>query len=105
MVLGNFSNLNLRKDKGALWENFLISERKKQNVYKSSFSSMYFWRTNQQQEVDLVEEKDGVITGFELKWNAKNNTRLSKTFVEAYNAESVIIDRTNFREFVVLQQT
>jgi predicted AAA+ superfamily ATPase len=103
MILGNFSSLDLRQDKGALWENFLISERKKQNLYKNSFAKMYFWRTKQQQEVDLVEEMDGFLTGFELKWNAKKNIRLPKTFTETYSAASVIIDRTNFREFVVIK--
>ena len=102
MVLGNFQDLSLRQDKGALWENFLISERMKQNTYKNTFSRMYFWRTKQQQEVDLVEEKDGVLTGFEIKWNAKKTTRLSKTFVETYNAESEIIDRSNFRQLAVI---
>lgn len=102
IVLGNFSDLSLRQDKGALWENFLISERKKQNIYKNTFSRMYFWRTKQQQEIDLVEEKDGILTGFEFKWKAKQNIRLSKTFVEAYNANSEIIDKSNFRKFVVI---
>lgn len=54
MVLGSFNSLELRQDTGALWENFLISERLKQNIYKEKFTKMYFWRTKQQQEVDLV---------------------------------------------------
>ncbi|MBE9511150.1 MAG: ATP-binding protein [Bacteroidetes bacterium] len=103
MVLGNFNSLDLRQDKGALWENFLISERKKQNIYKNSFAKMFFWRTKQQQEVDLVEEKEGILTGFEFKWNAKKNARLPKTFIEAYNANAEIIDKHNFREFVVIK--
>ncbi len=100
MVIGNFNSLELRQDKGALWENFLISERKKQNIYKNTFTRMYFWRTRQQQEVDFVEEKDGIITGYEFKWKANKRTKLPKTFTEAYNAKSVIIDRNNFRDFV-----
>ena len=101
MIIGNFSPLDLRVDKGALWENFLISERRKQNLYKDTFARMYFWRTKQQQEVDFVEEKDGQITGFEFKWNNKK-TKLPKTFIEAYHAKGHIIDRKNFREFVVI---
>ena len=61
---------------------------------------MYFWRTKQQQEVDLVEEENGIITGFEFKWNAKKKIKLPKTFVNEYNAKEIIIDRTNFRTFV-----
>jgi predicted AAA+ superfamily ATPase len=102
MVLGNFQDLSLRQDKGVLWENFLISERRKQNIYKNTFTRMYFWRTKQQQEIDLVEEKDGALTGFEIKWNARNTKRLSKTFVETYKAETEIIDRSDFRRFAVI---
>ncbi len=101
MIIGNFGPLNLRIDKGALWENFLVSERRKQNLYKDTFASMYFWRTKQQQEVDFVEEKDGQIKGFEFKWNKKKQ-KLPNSFIEAYQAESQIIGRDNFREFVKL---
>ena len=103
MVIGNFSSLDLRKDKGALWENFLISERVKQLNYKQSLAKYYFWRTKQQQEVDFVEELNGNIIGYEFKWKAKKNTRLPITFTNAYDAESRIIDRSNFRDFVAGQ--
>lgn len=102
MVIGNFSPLDLRQDKGALWENFLISERLKQNLYKNTFAGSYFWRTKQQQEIDFVEEKDGKITGWEFKWRSKTAVRLSRTFTETYKADSRIIDRSNFREFVII---
>ena len=102
MIIGNFNPLELRSDKGALWENFLISERVKQIEYKQSLARIYFWRTKQQQEVDFVEEKSGKIYGYEFKWNKKRNTTLSKTFTKTYNAESVVIDKENFREFVVI---
>ncbi len=101
MIIGNFSSLDLRIDKGALWENFLVSERRKQNLYKNTFAKMYFWRTKQQQELDFVEEKDGQITGFEFKWNDKK-TKIPKTFVENYKAGIRMIDRKNFRTFVSL---
>ncbi len=100
MIIGSFNSLALRTDVGALWENFLISERKKQNVYKSTFARMYFWRTKQQQEVDFVEEKDGKIYGFEFKWKAKSKIKLPETFVKTYKAETKIIDRNNFRDFI-----
>lgn len=103
MIIGNFNPIELRTDKGALWENFLIAERIKQIEYKQSLASTYFWRTKQQQEVDFVEEESGKITGFEFKWNRKKNTKLPKTFVEAYDAESRVIDKNNFREFVIMK--
>lgn len=102
MILGNFTPLALRQDKGALWENFLIAERLKQHSYKNTNTKMYFWRTKQQQEVDLVEEQNGIITGFEFKWSAKKKVRLPKTFVNEYNAKEEIIDRTNFRKFTTI---
>ncbi len=102
MIIGNFNPIKLRTDLGALWENFLISERKKQNIYKSTFARMYFWRTKQQQEIDYVEEKDGKIYGFEFKWKVKSNLKLTATFTKTYQAETKIIDKDNFREFVII---
>ena len=100
VIIGNFNPLDLRQDTGGLWENFLISERLKQNKYKSTNAKMYFWRTKQQQEVDLVEEDNGVISGFEFKWNHKKQVRLPKTFVNEYNAKEILINKNNFREFI-----
>lgn len=102
MVIGNFNPLDLRTDKGALWEKFLISERMKQIEYKQSLARAYFWRTKQQQEVDFIKENSGKIIGYEFNWNKKKTTKLPKTFVESYNAESNVIDKENFREFVII---
>jgi len=102
MIIGNFNPLKLRTDVGALWENLLISERRKQNIYKETFARMYFWRTKQQQEIDFVEEKDGKIYGFEFKWKTKSKIRLPETFIKTYNAEAKVITRDNFREFVII---
>jgi len=99
-LIGNFTPFKLREDKGVLWENFLISERLKQNKYKERYTQMYFWRTKQQQEVDLVEVFDGKITGFEFKWKTKKNTKLPKTFTHTYKANEIIVDKNNFRDFV-----
>ncbi|MBS4013447.1 MAG: ATP-binding protein [Bacteroidetes bacterium] len=99
MIIGNFNPLELRVDKGALWENFLVSERRKQNLYKDTFSKMYFWRTKQQQEIDFVEENNGKIYGYEFKWNSKKSSFPLK-FIETYNAETFLINKDNFRSFV-----
>ncbi|UZO81021.1 ATP-binding protein [Aquimarina sp. ERC-38] len=104
MVIGNFTDISSRKDKGALWENFLISERIKQNTYKLTLAKPYFWRTSQQQEVDYVEEVSQQIYGYEFKWNPKKKGKLPKTFLNAYNAKSHIINRENFRNFVTIKQ-
>ncbi len=102
-IISNFTNLEFRQDKGVLWENFLIAERLKQNRYQETYAKMYFWRTKQQQEVDLVEIKDGKIAGFELKWKAKKNAKLPKTFIKNYQTDAFVVDKDNFRDFVMLQ--
>ena len=102
MIIGDFKPLNLRLDKGALWENFLVSERLKQNIYKDTFARIYFWRTQQQQEIDFVEEKEGEITAFEFKWKDKK-TKFPQKFLDAYNANGFVIDRDNFRDFVKIK--
>lgn len=103
MIIGNFDPFASRTDVGALWENFLVSERRKQNSYKSTFARTWFWRTKQQQEIDFVEEKGGKIFGFEFKWKARTKTKLSATFSRTYQATTKIIDRNNFRDFVILK--
>ncbi len=99
-VIGNFNAVANRNDIGALWENFLVSERKKRNAYLGSHSKSYFWRTTSQQEIDYLEEYDGGIHAYEFKWNPKAKCRFSKSFMESYGATSKKIDRLNFREFV-----
>jgi uncharacterized protein len=100
-IIQNFNPPELRNDMGALWENFLISERMKRNHYHEYFCNQYFWRTLQQQEIDYVEEKDGQIHGFEFKWNPKAKAKLPKSFVETYQAKTTVVTPENFRSFVV----
>ena len=102
MLLGNFNPLDLRADKGALWENFLMAERRKQHLYKDTFAKMYFWRTKQQQEIALVEEVNGEISAYEFKWKRKN-TKFPQRFIDAYRAKGIMVDRENFRSFVTIQ--
>jgi predicted AAA+ superfamily ATPase len=99
-VLGNFSNIELRKDKGALWENFLISERLKFNKYYRPGTKMYFWRTRQQQEIDLVEDYETNLYAYEFKWKRRNKMKIPKTFSNAYHADEKLIDISNYREFL-----
>ena len=102
-VIGGLQPLQNRNDTGALWENFLMSERRKLLQYRKKNADMYFWRTSQQQEIDYVEEEDGNLSAFEFKWNPKKKARFPKTFQNNYNATSQVITRNNFREFVILQ--
>lgn len=99
-VIQNFNPINLRNDIGALWENFLMTERMKRNHYHQYYCNCYFWRTKQQQEIDYVEESDGEIKGFEFKWNPKVKVKIPENFTKTYNAEVEIISKENFREFI-----
>jgi uncharacterized protein len=100
MIIGNFNGLALRQDKGALWENFLISERMKKNSYENNLAKPYFWRTVQQQEIDYVEEVSGTITAYEIKWNIKAKVKAPKLFNETYNARTETVNQENFRTFL-----
>jgi predicted AAA+ superfamily ATPase len=101
MIISNLNPLSLRNDKGALWENFLISERIKMQQYHAHYANNYFWRTVQKQEIDFVEEAGGQITAYEFKWKGTGRSKLPKTFFEHYDAQGKYIDRTNFRAFVM----
>lgn len=101
-LIQNFNPLELRNDVGALWENFLMSERLKRNHYHQKYCNSYFWRTKQQQEIDYVEEADGVITGFEFKWSPKAKAHIPANFTKTYNAGVEVISKENFRDFVGL---
>ncbi len=102
MVIGNFTPLDTRSDKGSLWENFLISERLKALNYSGSLTNPYFWRTRQQQEIDYVEERAGAIAAYEIKWRGRGTRKGHGLFEETYGTEVVTIGRENFREFLNL---
>lgn len=101
-VIQNFAPISMRNDMGMLWENFFISERVKRNEYTRSFSKIYFWRTTQQQEIDFVEERDGMFEAFEMKWNPKKaNAKIPAIFETTYQLKSFnVVTPENYLEFV-----
>ena len=101
-LIGNFQQFEIRTDKGALWENFIISERIKTLSYNQFYGNYYFWRTFRQQEIDFIEEKDGVFSAYEFKLNPKKKGRFSKTFTEAYPVKELkTISPGNLEEFLL----
>ena len=100
MVIGNFNTLSLRQDKGALWENFLVSERMKLLSYSQSVAKPYFWRTTTQQEIDYVETNADAVNAFEFKWTNTKKAKLPKSFQDAYNPTFLVLDKDNFRDFL-----
>lgn len=104
-IIGNMSPISMRQPEevGHMWENFIITERIKRNLYnKRTFLQHYFWRTQQQKEVDLIEVEDGIITGFEIRRSAKKNIKAPAKFTEYYpNAQFYGINNTNLYEFLL----
>ncbi len=99
-----FQAFEIRKDKGALWENYIISERQKVIQYKGIWTNKYFWRTHEQQEIDYVEERDGKFYAYEIKWNPKSKAKFSKSFIHAYpNCETKVIHPKNIEEFLLVE--
>ncbi len=101
-VIGNFNRLESRIDLGALWENYLISERKKLIGYKRVYGNQFFWRTTQKQEIDYIEEYDGLFHAYEFKFNPKKKSRLSKTFAKAYPGHYFkLVNSDNYDAFLM----
>lgn len=83
-LLSAYQPVALRQDLGALWENFMVSERIKRNRHHKYFRNEYFWRTTQQQEIDYIEEYNGRLFAYEFKWDTTAKARAPKTFSDAY---------------------
>jgi len=69
--------------------------------YHQVYTNRYFWRTVQKQEIDLIEERNGDIAAFEFKWNSRDKAKIPSAFMRTYAATGTVIDKENFREFVM----
>jgi hypothetical protein len=100
-IIDQFNQLDVRNDVGALWENFIVMERFKKQSYHTIYGSTYFWRTYDQQEVDIVEERDGKAHGFEITWSSKNKKKEPKDWKRAWSETTYsIITPENYLDFV-----
>lgn len=101
-LIANFNPVELRTDTGALWENFIISERIKYLNYFNIWNNKWFWRTKEQKEIDYIEESDGNIYAYEFKWNEMKKYKIPKSFSETYpNASFKVVNKDNMEEFVL----
>jgi predicted AAA+ superfamily ATPase len=109
-IIANFSIPEIRPDVGALWENFLVSERKKKLEYEGLWRNTWFWRTVDQKEIDYIEEGDGIIHAFEFKFernfalkrNPAAKYKTPKQFLESYAcSEFTVISPDNMEEFLL----
>ena len=101
-LIADYRAPEVRQDIGALWENFVIAERMKSNEYYHRWVNRYFWRTKQQQEIDYLEESEGKLHAYEMKWNPRAKASITKTFTEAYpNSEFQVITPDNIAYFLL----
>ena len=100
-VINNFNRVGSRTDTGALWENYIIAERMKYLRYHNIDAALYFWRTTQQQEIDLIEEDGDKLGAYEFKWNKSGKAHFPATFTANYpGAVTKIISPDNVEEFI-----
>lgn len=100
-VISQFNSLDNRNDVGHLWENFIFIERIKKRSYKNIYSNSYFWRTYRGSEIDLVEERDGNLFGYEMKWSVRKKLTAPKEWATNYpKADFEVITSDNYLDFV-----
>jgi len=103
-IISNFNPVELRNDTGALWENFVVSERMKFIKYNNVYCNRYFWRTLQQQEIDYIEDSGGKINAFEIKWNPRSKAKVPITFIKAYpDSDFRLITPDNFTDIISIK--
>ncbi len=99
-LIDDFKELDARNDAGALWENFLVSERRKRNQYSGSYSGSWFWRLRTGAELDYLEDVDGTMDAYEFEWG-KADARVPESFAAAYPAHRFrVVNRENWQDFV-----
>lgn len=101
-VIQNFNTLALRQDNGALFENYIIAEHIKKNNNERKFAKYYFWRSFQQQEIDLIEEVNGNLNAIEIKWNEHKKVKFPTTFTAAYSVnKTIVIHKKNYSNILL----
>ncbi len=100
-IINNFNLLDTRDDVGALWENFMICERMKFRSYHKLHADQYFWRTYDGSEVDLIEERDGKLYGFEFTWSGKKKKQIPKKWMEYKGSSWEVVSKDEISGFVL----
>ena len=91
----------MRDDLGMLWENYIISERMKKQEYTGILANNYFWRTYDKKEIDLIEEREGRLYGYEIKWASKKAKKPVEWLNTYKNSQYSIINKDNYLDFIV----
>jgi len=104
-LINNFNTVDLRTDAGDLWENYLVIERMKRQEYLRETANNYFWRTYTRKELDLVEEQNGQLHGYEIKWGDAR-PKPPKEWLDAYpQATWSLINKNNYLDFIAAPET
>ena len=100
-IISNFNGLAMRNDAGMLWENFIFNERMKKRIYQDIYANCYFWRSWSQKEIDLIEEREGKLFGYEFKWGNKKVKKPAE-WQKAYpDSKFEVITQENYMEFII----
>lgn len=99
-LINQFNPIHLRNDIGEIWENYIVVERLKAQEYKRIHSNNYFWRTYNQQEIDWVEEREGKLFGYEIKWQNKNSKPPSDWKTTYPESTFSVIHSENYLDFI-----
>ncbi len=99
-LIRNFNQLDIREDLGRLFENFFIMEKIKKSHYNNQLANFYFWRTYDQKEIDLIEERDGKLVGYECKWSDKNIKAPSEWLKTYTNSSYEIVSKDTYDKYL-----
>jgi predicted AAA+ superfamily ATPase len=100
-LISNFNPISLRNDIGMLWENFIFMERLKKRSYDDINANIFFWRTWDQEEIDLIEEREGHLFGYEFKYKSQKKLKIG-SWQESYPNEPVeVVDSENYPDFIL----
>lgn len=100
IIIDNLHALQTRNDTGALWENFILSERMKKLLYDRKHTNRYFWRTYSGAEIDYIEESGETLQAFEIKYN-KAKVKIPKTWQQQYGNDFQTINKENYLDFIL----
>ena len=100
-IINQFNPLKLRNDTGEIWENYIVMERIKKQSYLKINSNNYYWRTYDQQEIDWIEEREGKLYAYEIKWSAEKRIKEPVAWANAYpNSSFHLINSENYLDFI-----
>lgn len=101
-IISDYRPFEIRNDKGALFENYIVSEIYKRKFYLNLYNNLYFWRTANQNEIDLISEQNGELEVFEIKWNPNSKAKISRQFTNIYGERKFnLIHSENYFDFLI----